>query len=219
MLVEHRRVGDSGADRVDPDRRDLRGDAAHEPDHGMLRQRIDRVEGHPDEAGERCGGDDRALLHHLRKATNAEDDAVDVDRDCPPVVVVRECAQVGSGGEDAGVQTRKVDRLDTLPCSRIGDVEAGRQIERRDLEALPLEPGPHRTAQAALAPGHERLHGSSTTLPTCRRPSMSAWAAPASASGKVAPTTGSISPCAHRASNSIAHSCTSCGCSFIRRPR
>ena len=62
VLVEHRRVGDPGADRVDPDRRELRRDRADEADDRVLRQRVDRVERHPDEPRERGGDDDRRRL-------------------------------------------------------------------------------------------------------------------------------------------------------------
>src|SRR5204862_91672 len=101
----------------------------------------------------------------------------------------------------------------------ISDVEAVHEVERLDLVSLTLEPRAHRAPEAAFAAGDEGLHGSSTTLPTCLRASINACASPASASGNVAPTSGSISPRAHSSSSSVAASLTSCGRSFISRPR
>ncbi len=117
--------------------------------------------------------------------------------DGSPVLLVGQLREVGLGGENAGVQAGKVDRLDALPRCRVGDVEAGDEIEGLDLVALALQFRAHRPAEPALTAGDERSHGSRTTFPTCFRDSISACAADAAASGKVAPTAGSISPRAH----------------------
>src|SRR5262249_56352426 len=85
---------------------------------------------------------------------------------------------------------------------RGGDIEAVHDVERFDFVPFPLESRPHRAPEPALASGDDCLHGSSTTFATCCRDSINACARPASASGNVAPPSGSISPRAHIESSS-----------------
>ena len=112
VAVEHRRVDDPRADRVDPDAelRELRRDPADEADDEVLRGRVDRIQRHRRQPGERCGHDDRAAgLHHPREPAHAEDDAVDVRRPDAPVLLVRQ-PRTSLAGHDAGVQARELDR-------------------------------------------------------------------------------------------------------------
>src|SRR5581483_8660308 len=145
--------------------------------------------------------------------------AVDVDAERVPVLRVGEHPNVGLARQHTRVETGEVDGTDRAPRSRIGDVEPVYEVELRDLVAFGLEPRDERPPDAARRAGDERLHGSRTTLPQCRRSSISAWAADASSSGKVAPITGSISPRAQSESSSSAHSRTKPGWCFMRRPR
>ena len=63
--------------------------------------------------------------HPRRERLDAEDDAVDVDREDPPVVVDRAVAL----REHAGVQADEVRRFDAEPRLWIGDVEPVGEIE------------------------------------------------------------------------------------------
>src|SRR5207237_7655751 len=126
------------------------------------------------------GRDDRSAAHHLREPPCAEDDAVDVHAHRPAVVIWAELREIRLCREDSGVEDREVDGIDGFPCDRIGDVEAVDEIERLDVIAFALEARAHRAAEAAFTACDERLHGSSTTLPTCARDSISAWAPSAS---------------------------------------
>ena len=114
-----------------------RRDTADEADDRVLRGRVDRIVRHRGEPGERGGGDDPAARrHHLREAPDPEDDAVDVDRHRPPVGLERDLGRIGLAAEHAGVEAGDVDRPDRVPLVGVGDVEAGREVEDVDREAL-----------------------------------------------------------------------------------
>ena len=132
--------------------------------------------------------------HHLGETAHAQHDAVDVDAHRAAVAVDREACRVGRPAEHTGVETGDVDRADGVPGGGIGDVEAGRQVEDLDLEAFRPQPLDDRRADPGRTAGHQRLHGTSTTLPVERRSSIRRCASAASASGNVAPTIGWSSP-------------------------
>ena len=206
---DHRRVGEAGADRVDRDAPFRRAAARR---CGRTRRprassRVDRVVGDRRQPRERGGADDPpARRHDTREPADAEDDAVHVDAERAPVAVERELGRVGRAAEHAGVEAGDVDRPDVLPRLGIGDVEAGDEIERLDLEALRPQPGDERRADARRAARDERaavdLTGRArpSRSSAARRPVCSA--AVASASGKVAPTNGRDRAAAHCSSSS-----------------
>ncbi len=117
-----------------PTRREHLGHRARVADDSVLRQHVERVGRHRDQAGERGGDDERAALAHPRRERlNAEDDAVDVDAEDAPVVVERPVAL----REHARVQADEVGGLDVDPRLRVGDVEAVDEVEPAHRRARP----------------------------------------------------------------------------------
>ena len=144
----HGRVGDAGADRVDLDPLGLqrRPQRAHQADHGVLGQRVDRVVGEAGQARDRRRGHDRAATprpHVLDQGADAKDHMVDVDAHDPRVLLVGELGDVAFAGGDAGVEVGDVDAAELVlglldnrrPGSRVADVsldvELGLAARRR----------------------------------------------------------------------------------------
>ena len=184
---------------ADPALGEVRSDRAYVADHRVLRERVDRVVRHRHETGERGRGDDRAAgAHGLLEASHAEDDAVDVDAEHPAV-----SGEVVPRATDAGVEECEVDGGgDRVPCVRIGDVEAGREIERQHCGAFLLEQARRPRRRCPKRCQSRARYGTRTTLPTCLRSSISRWASAASARGYSAPTTGLIAPALQSSSSS-----------------
>ena len=196
-VADQRRVDDPGAHGVDPyaARLERRRDAADEPDQEVLRRRVDRVGGHRRETGERGGHHDvaAAALDDRDERAQAEHDAVDVDAHDAAVRIVGDVVDVALVRHDARVEAGDVERLDrageALPLGRVADVrrrgapvDRARDALRGDLVdvdddqvgAVRGEPLGDRVADAGAAAGDEReRHGTSTTLPTWRRSSIS----------------------------------------------
>ena len=128
----------------------VRRHGAHVPDDCVLRERVDRIRG----IGMSPASDAVATIEppapYLLQAPHAEDDAVDVDADHSPVA-----GEVIARPSDAGVQEREVDRHG-LPSSRVGDVEAGGDVERLHRRALLLEAKDDGGADPRRAAGDER---------------------------------------------------------------
>ena len=113
------------------------GDGADEPDHRVLRGRVDRVVRHRRQPGERGGHDDPpARGHHAREPPHPEHDAVDVDAHRLAVALEGDLGRVGRPAEDAGVEAGDLDRADRVPVVGLGDVEAVREVEDLDLDLL-----------------------------------------------------------------------------------
>ncbi len=222
VAAEHRRVGNPGADRVDRDPAcgEGRSGTADEADDRVLRGGVDRIVRHRGEPGQRCRGDDPAAFrHHLRKAPDPEDDAVDVHRHGPSIALERDLGRVRPRTEHAGVETGDIDRSHGVPLVGVGDVEAGREVEHLHREALAAEPGDHCGAEPRGSAGDDRSHGTSTTFPVECRLSTNRCASATSASGNVAPTIGRTWPAAQSPRRSCAASRTTPGSRCISLPR
>ena len=216
---DDRRVGEARTERVDPDPvlGEPRRGCAHPADDRVLRRGVRGVEGHRREAGERGSRDDRAPAGHepQRQLARTEDDSVEVRADDPPVLALRQLRRVRVADPDPGVEERGIEHAgDAMPRVRIADVELG-QIEGKRV----VEQRADRRADPAAAPGHERLHGTSTTFPTLRRDSTSSWASSTSASGNSAPTTRADRPGSQSSSNSRVAAATTSGAWRRSRPR
>ena len=106
--------------------------------------------------------------------------------------------------------------VEGVPRRRVGDVVSPREVEYDHLALQPLD---DRAADPRRPAGHERSHGTSTTLPTLRRSSTRRCACGASASGNVAPTRGRTAPEDQRSTTSPIASRTTSGRWRISRPR
>ena len=196
--IDDRRVGEPGAERVDRDPAlgELRRDRADEADDRVLRQRVDRVERHRHQPGERSGRDDRRPgLHHLRHPPRPEDDAVDVRADRAPVLRrrrARRCRSSRWRRRRSGTRSRR--RPTSSHAARICDVESGREVERPHLAPLRLEQRDGRRPDPGGAAGDERATEQGRP---CRRggaPRSRRAPQPPRRAGTRRPTTGRIAP-------------------------
>src|SRR4051812_40900269 len=118
--LDHRRLGEAGTDRVDPNARgrESRAERAHEADDGVLVGGVERVEWHAGEPGQRCGGDDGAaaalLTQRFQNRVSAEDDAVEVDAHRPAVFGQVEVVADAAAGGDAGVEEGEIEAAGEL---------------------------------------------------------------------------------------------------------
>ena len=173
-----------GTERVDRDPAlgELRRDRADEADDRVLRQRVHR--------GRAASPRARRARRWRRSPTPAPSPGAicRVPKTTPSTFAPTarrysaspSSARSFDAGGDACVQEGELDGAHPLPCRRVGDVESGGEVERSDVAALGLEHRDRRRPDPRRAAGDERAHGTRTTLPTCRRSSISACAADAS---------------------------------------
>src|SRR4051794_7814553 len=121
--LDHRRLGEAGADRVDADAvgREPGAERAHEADDGVLVGGVERVERHSGQPGQGGGGDDGApvalLAQRAEDGVRAEDDAVEVDAHRPAVLGEVEVLADAAAGGDAGVEEGEVEAAGELVCA------------------------------------------------------------------------------------------------------
>ena len=179
-----------------PVRRELRRDAAHEADHRVLRQRVDRIHRRRRQPRERRGRDDRAAVRHQpRRTARAR----------------RRRRRRRSRAARAGTARRSAPpcrpRRVTMPAFRnaaSNSPSSARHASASPTSKPPARPSdtisasPSAAANARPSPPlparDQRPHGTSTTLPTLRRDSTSSCARSTSSSGSSAPTSGVNAP-------------------------
>jgi hypothetical protein len=136
---------------------------AHEPDHGVLRQRVDRIGGVADQARDRGGRHDRASAASLEQGhgrARTQHDPIHVDRQDASVALEVERREVegrdalgaGGVGGDAGIQERDVDAAVARPKPR-GDLVPARRTRDVKRHELSVELLGHRAATRLIDVG------------------------------------------------------------------